>query len=81
MTAFHNYSLISVNAAELPWCYLDKDPSNAVSKYKAKHGIIFTTVQSGKIVLAVQQPSIITQHSSMKYSRSTGAERRKSMGI
>ena len=81
MTAFHNHSLISVNAAELPWCNPDEDLSNAVSKYEAKHGIIFATVQSGKIVLAVQQPSIITQHGSMKYSRSTGAERRKSMGI
>lgn len=42
---------------------------------------LFFAVQSSKTVLAVQQPNIITQQDSMKYSRSTGAERRKSMGI
>jgi len=70
-----------VNAAELPWCYLDEDLSNAVSKYKAKDGINFAVVQSDKIVLDVQQPDINILHSSMKNSRSTGAARRKSMGI
>lgn len=55
MTAFHNYSL-SVNAAELPWCYPGEDLSNTVSKYEAKYAIIFAIVLSGKIVLAIQHP-------------------------
>lgn len=70
-----------MNAAELPQYYPDEDLSSAVSKYEVKHEIIFATARSGTIVLAVQQPTIITQHGSMKYSRSTGAGRRKSMGI
>lgn len=68
---------LSMNAAELPWCYPDEDVSKAVSKYKAKHGIIFATVRSSKTVLAVQQPSIITKHGSMKYSRSTGGQEKE----
>lgn len=42
---------------------------------------LFLLFRAVRFLLAVQQPNIITQQGSMKYSRSTEAERRKSMGI